>query len=120
MRTIKHSGVWLLTVLIASLTAVEARAEGDAERGRELYTVCATCHGEDARGNPDTQAPQLAGQFQWYLVRQLENFKSGVRGTHEGDVYGQVMKPMADTLSTRQDMEDVAAYIVSKRPTRQR
>jgi len=103
-----------------SLLASGAAADGDADRGEQLYAVCATCHGEDARGNADTQAPQLAGQFEWYLIRQLENFRNGVRGTHEQDTYGIVMKPMAEALQTRQDLEDVAAYIVTKRPTRHR
>ena len=88
-------------------------AAGDAARGKALYAVCSTCHGPEAKGQEDTNAPALAGREEWYLVRQLQNFKSGVRGAHPDDVYGQQMAPMAQLLADKQAMEDVAAYLHS-------
>ena len=115
----RQSALCLLTTMLV-LTTPAALADGDAKRGQQLYQVCAACHGDDARGNADTQAPQLAGQFDWYLIRQLQSFKNGSRGTGVGDVYGAVMKPMADALKDDQDVEDVVAYILSKKPTHHR
>ena len=34
----------------------------------------------------------------WYLVRQLEYFKARVRGGHEGDIYGDQMNMIANSL----------------------
>ena len=84
-------------------------AEGDAGRGETLYAVCATCHGPQGEGMEAMNAPALAGREEWYLVRQLENFKSGVRGGDSADTFGMTMAPMAQTLPDKQAMEDVAA-----------
>jgi cytochrome c553 len=61
----------------------------------------------------EMNAPALAGREEWYLVRQLQNFKSGVRGTDPGDIYGLQMAPMAQVLPDSQAIEDVAAYLSS-------
>lgn len=93
--------------------ALDVQAQGDAERGKGLYAVCSTCHGPNGEGMQEMNAPRLAGRETWYLVRQMENFKNGVRGTNEDDVYGRQMAPMAQILPDRQAMEDVAAYLAS-------
>jgi len=112
--------ILLLLGALLALPVATARAEGDADRGEKLFQICSTCHGEDARGKVDNQAPQLAGQHSWYLIRQLKNFKAGIRGSDPKDQYGAMMRPMAATLQTDQDIEDVVAYIVSKKPKRQK
>lgn len=84
---------------------------GDAERGRALYTTCSVCHGRNGEGSWGTNAPKLAGMSDWYLVRQLENFKSRVRGGHEADIYGDQMYMMASVLSAENAINDVVAYI---------
>lgn len=78
-----------------------------AERGPAFYRVCAACHGEDGAGNPDTQAPRLAGQYPWYLERQLRNFRAGIRGADSADVNGFMMRPMAVGLPDDQAVTDV-------------
>ncbi len=47
----------------------------------------------------------------WYLVRALQNFKAGVRGTHAGDTNGHQMTMMARSLVNDQNINDVVAYI---------
>ena len=84
---------------------------GDAERGKALYAICAACHGMQAEGNLALNSPRLTGQNDWYLVRQLQYYKAGIRGTHADDVYGQQMYPMALTLADDQAIRDVVAYI---------
>lgn len=86
-----------------------------AERGQAIYRVCAACHGEDGAGNPDTQAPRLAGQYPWYLERQLRNFRAGIRGADTADVNGNMMRPMAAGLADDQAVTDVVAYISTLR-----
>jgi cytochrome c oxidase subunit 2 len=52
-----------------------------------------------ARATSRLNAPKLSGQGAWYLERQLRLFKQGARGTHEKDVFGKMMAPMAATLA---------------------
>ena len=93
----------------ASILAVNV--SGSAEKGKSLYSVCASCHGSDGAGNKALNAPRISGQKEWYTARQLSNFKSGIRGSHESDVYGQQMRPMSMTLANNQAISDVSAYV---------
>jgi cytochrome c oxidase subunit 2 len=88
-----------------------AQAPGDAAAGKPLYAVCAACHGLQAEGNPALHAPKLSGQGDWYLKRQLKYFKNGARGTHDKDVFGKMMAPMAATLGDDAAIDNVVAYI---------
>jgi cytochrome c oxidase subunit 2 len=56
-------------------------------------------------------APALAGQADFYLVTQLKNFKTGVRGAHAEDVFGKQMAPMAMMLPDETAINNVVAYI---------
>ena len=47
----------------------------------------------------------------WYLARQLQNYKDGIRGNHPGDPYGYQMNMMVDILPDEQAINDVIAYI---------
>ena len=88
-----------------------AKAPGDEVAGQAAYAVCASCHGQQGEGNQQLNAPKLAGQEKWYLRRQLEYFKTGVRGTGPGDTFGMAMGPMANTLVDDAAVENVIAYI---------
>jgi len=86
----------------------------DANAGKAVYTtVCTTCHGERAEGNEALGAPQLASLPDWYIHRQLQYFKDGLRGTHADDERGRTMAPYAKKLVDNQAIADVAAYIES-------
>ncbi len=98
---------------LVSLYSATSLAAGDAAKGKTLYATCGACHGQNAEGMEALNAPKLAGQEEWYLIRQLENFKAGIRGANPKDTYGMQMAPMAQTLPNDQAMEDVAAYIKS-------
>lgn len=100
-------------VALLSSLSTAVFAAGDAARGQSLYATCGACHGASAEGMEALNAPSLAGQEEWYVVRQLQNFKKGIRGTNPQDVYGMQMAPMAMTLPDDQAIEDVAAYINS-------
>jgi cytochrome c oxidase subunit 2 len=103
--------------LIAGLFLVSsAQAAGDAAKGKGLYAVCSSCHGANGEGNAALNAPQIAGQQEWYVARQLNNYKAGIRGTHPEDVYGAQMRPMSMTLANEQAVNDVSAYIASLKP----
>jgi cytochrome c oxidase subunit 2 len=103
-------------VLIALLAALSQPALAqDLGRGRELFQLCATCHGEQAEGNVLFLAPAIAGMPLWYLEGQLVKFREGGRGTHFDDLPGMRMRPMALSLRTEHgdDLKDVAAYVAA-------
>lgn len=85
--------------------------DGDPERGKALFATCAACHGPTAGGMEATKAPPLNHATDWYLLKQLKNFKAGVRGTNPDDTTGAQMRPMAQNLPDEQAMKDVIAYI---------
>jgi cytochrome c oxidase subunit 2 len=103
----------LAVAALAILSSTGALAAGDAERGKTLYATCGACHGANGEGLEALNAPKLAGQEEWYVVRQLQNFKNGIRGNNPRDTYGMQMAPMAQILVDDQAMQDVAAYIRS-------
>jgi cytochrome c553 len=86
---------------------------GDIKHGKQLFMACITCHGDNAQGNQALQAPPLAGQNDWYIVSQLQAYKTDIRGTMADDNNGNMMRNSAKLLSTEQDMLDVASYLIS-------
>jgi len=90
---------------------ISARTAGNAAIGAAQYAVCAACHGQQGEGLAALNAPKIAGQSDWYLRRQLNNYKNGVRGAHQDDLYGRQMAPMAATLFNQKAVDNVVAYI---------
>ncbi|HWK73649.1 MAG TPA: cytochrome c, partial [Povalibacter sp.] len=84
---------------------------GDPSRGKKLYATCQSCHGVDGRGVWSTSAPRLANMSDWYLARQLQNFRSGIRGTHPQDFNGAQMVSMAKVLADEQAINDLLDYV---------
>ena len=106
-------GVRNVSAYIASLKSTRATPtlSGDPERGATYYSTCSACHGASAQGNQALQAPRLAGQQDWYLKRQLKNFRAGIRGGHQADSYGHQMVMMARSLQDQQSVDDLLAYL---------
>jgi len=102
---------WILSgCLVFGLSSAQA---ADPAKGKTQFeTVCAACHGMNGEGNQTLNAPKLAGQEEWFLRRQLENFQKGIRGAHEKDLFGMQMKPLAATLDAAA-VADVAAFLHS-------
>jgi cytochrome c oxidase subunit 2 len=91
----------------------ESTLKADAAAGRTLYSTCIACHGARAEGNEALAAPALAGLDDWYIVRQLENFRTGSRGKHASDIPGQQMRGAASMLPDETAVRNVAAYIAT-------
>jgi cytochrome c oxidase subunit 2 len=84
---------------------------GDVGNGEKLYRVCSYCHGADGQGIKAMNAPRAAGMSDWYLARQLENFREGIRGSHLSDYYGFQMGLMASVARDEEAINDLVAYI---------
>ena len=111
-----------VSAYVAQLPAVinspKTIMDGDPGRGADYYKTCVACHGADGSGMEALSAPSLIVTPDWYQLRQLKKFKSGVRGRAEGDVTGAQMSAMITVLPDEQAMKDVVAYIQKlKRPT---
>lgn len=88
---------------------------GDAEKGKALYTTCAACHGSNGEGNEALGSPDLRIANDWYLVTQLNNFKSGSRGSHPADINGMQMRASVQLLNDDEAIRDVVSYITTLR-----
>lgn len=91
----------------AAHAAAAKVAKPDLAKGEASFSaVCAACHGVD--GNSGTPAnPKLAQQHPEYLVKQLQEFKSGTRNS-------AIMQGFASTLSD-EDMKNIAYWLTSKK-----
>ena len=94
-----------ITLAIATAAVLAAPAfAGDAAAGKSKSGMCAACHGP-AGISAIPMYPNLAGQKEAYLAKQLKDFKSGARKD-------PVMAPMAMALSD-EDVANIAAYYAS-------
>ncbi len=111
MRSINS---FLITALSAAFVAGSALAAGpapqaakpDLAKGEAIYTqACVACHAAD--GNSTTPVnPKLSQQHPEYLIKQLQEFKSGKRAN-------AVMSGMVAALSD-DDMRNIAYWLASK------
>lgn len=92
----------LLTLGITGL----AQAAGDAAAGQGKVVMCGACHGPDGNSLAPN-FPKLAGQGERYLLKQLNDIKSGDRQVVE-------MTGLLNNLS-EQDLADIAAYYASQK-----
>ena len=95
----KTINIFVSILLLAVSTT--SLASGDAEAGQAKSATCMACHGL-AGNSTIPNYPKLAGQGEGYILKQLQEFKSGVRDN-------AIMAGVVSLLS-EQDMIDIAAY----------
>lgn len=90
----------------ASMVVLSAPAlAGDADAGKKKSQTCVACHGADGNSvAPDF--PKIAGQHYDYLLKALQDYKSGARKS-------PIMAPLVANL-TQRDIEDLAAWFSSQ------
>lgn len=69
--------LWPAAALLAA-SAINSMADDDSAGNQAKVASCVACHGADGVGKAD-QYPNLQGQKAAYTVKQLQDFKSGVR-----------------------------------------
>ncbi|WP_307688320.1 c-type cytochrome [Variovorax ginsengisoli] len=97
----------------APAAAVAKPAKPDPAKGDTVFNAtpansqsCASCHNAD--GNSAIASnPKLAQQHPEYILKQLQDFKSGARKS-------AIMKPLASALS-EEDMRNIAWFVGSKK-----
>ena len=91
----------LFALITALLLASTSAMAGDAAAGKAKSAICAACHGPTGHSmNP--MWPNLAGQKEQYLAKQIKAFRDGTRKD-------PTMAPMVAGLSD-DDIANLAAY----------
>ncbi len=93
----------ILTVLSALVlaTAANTAVAADAAAGKAKSVICAGCHGAKGISAVPTY-PNLAGQKEAYLAKQIKAFKNGTRKDPTMDA---MVKALSNT-----DIANLAAY----------
>jgi len=107
-----------LSAYIESLPAVKsinqskiASNANSLKNGSRYYQgKCGACHGGQGQGNKLFNAPKLNILSSKYLLKQMENFSAGIRGTAKEDKFGRQMAMMAKTTSG-QELKDIIYYL---------
>ena len=114
MQNTRLLAVIALTASIAGLSSVNAVAQQyaavDTTNQPLSNEVCATCHGGAGQGNPVVGGPSLAGLEPWYLRKQLENFRAGIRGSQKDYIPGNEMQASVARLSDA-EIDDLVGTI---------
>ena len=95
----------VLALVSPAVFAQAPTPPGSAEKGAQKVAMCQGCHGIPGwrTAFPEVyRVPKIAGQHPLYLVKALQDYKSGAR-THPS------MRAIAASLSDS-DMNDIAAY----------
>ena len=96
----------LFAVLTTFMLASSAVMAADIEAGKAKSAICVACHGVGGNSvNPIW--PNLAGQKEQYLAKQIKAFRDGTRKD-------PLMAPMVAALSD-DDIANLAAYFASQK-----
>jgi cytochrome c553 len=98
---------------IGTLPSIQPTAAkpGSSGFGAALYQPCAACHGVSGEGNAEIGAPRLTGLSRNYMVTQLQNFRTGLRGNDPNDTVAASMAAAAKQLPNNAAVASVAAII---------
>lgn len=105
MTSRKMTGMSIALALGLAAGGAAVAAQGNPQAGKQKSSMCAGCHGIDMYRTafPEVYSvPKLGGQHAAYIVKALEEYKTGNR-SHPS------MRAIAASLS-EQDMADLAAY----------
>ena len=114
---LSEEGIASLAAYFAGLPAVSlpAAASAVSPAGAALYqTTCAYCHGEQAQGYPQMQAPNLRLLGGWYIDQQLTSYRQGWRGAQaHADIQGMWMRSIATHINDADEQQAVVGFIES-------
>jgi len=105
-----------LAAYFSSQTQAPGAANPDlVQQGEMIYTqgnpasgvaACTACHGGNGLGMPQAKFPRVGGQHPDYVKKQLNDFRSGVRGNDPNGMMRDVAMKLTDA-----EIEAVASYM---------
>ena len=107
MNKISKKAYLASTLILLAFGTTNASAAGDAAAGEAKAAVCAACHGP-AGISSNPLWPNLAGQKEAYLAKQIKAYRDGLREE-------VTMTPFVSALSD-QDVKDLAAHFAGLTP----
>lgn len=91
----------------------EAVENVKTEMGKVLFEErCMECHRYNATGDYFFQSPPLAGLPSWYLTKQIDKFRQGIRGFSKQDIHGQKMMFNVGFIHTPEEQASLIGYII--------
>ena len=105
-------------IMLLSLLSLSTFADVDLDQGAAKYLECAACHGDQAQGNAELKAPALSHLQPVYVVRQLQNFATGVRTGEPGSPAWQMAQAVQGWTDIF-DKRNVAVAIAKFEPQQQ-
>lgn len=97
---------WVVLLTVPVLARADEGMSTQLARGAQIHAVCAACHGVDGMGQPDGFAPVIAAQHASVLLRQLRDYRDGVRWDPRMEHVAQLR-----SLSQAEDLAAVAAFV---------
>ena len=92
----------LLTTRIQAVKTDNRAKDAAIEKGREMASFCARCHGDDGNSNKSL-IPHLSGEDPGYLLDQIEKFADGRRNDF-------IMTPLAKRFTDEEKVALVVYY----------
>ncbi len=109
--TLTEAQIAQAAAAVAAMPArpTEAPSSGfDLEKARYRYANdCMECHRYNGKGEIAFRSAPLISLNRSYLLRQLANYRAGLRGATEGDLYGAKMVERTKALSD----EEIALFV---------
>ena len=112
-KMVKQQGVDDIAAYFAGQPRAKLTVKVDptsVANGRKAAVVCASCHGDDGRGDAQRGVPRLMGQPAGYLKNQMLLFKADKRSPGDPELTRMkgIMKSVDDAT-----LADLAAYFAS-------
>ena len=106
-----------IAAYFANQKPMRGEKTGEANLGKNIYLNgnsvtglygCVNCHGEEGKGKSPNNSvfPVVGGQHKDYLVKQLNDFRSGTRTNDPAGMMGDIAKKM-----TNDEIDAVAEYL---------
>ena len=97
-----------IAAYFASQKTMKGDTSSDSFSGKYLYIIgnaatnlygCINCHGENGKGKSPNNSvfPIIGGQHKDYLVKQLDDFRSGKRSNDPAGMMSDIAKKMTDS-----------------------
>jgi cytochrome c553 len=99
---------FILTTLATSVLFAFAGAHADAQSIESKVAICGACHGASGTPTDPKTMPPLWGQTEFYIYKQLLDYRSG-------DRENALMSGIAKSLQPA-DLRAIAAYFAGKTP----
>ena len=110
MKPLAVKTLFLAAAMVLGNAEAAPPFKGDMEKGRQVASqVCLVCHGLDGNGTEPTnpEFPKIAGKQAAYLLKQLNDLKSGKR---KSDIMSGIVAGL-----TPDDMANLAAYFAAQK-----